>query len=259
MGAIAAVLTRNKPADLDLVRRMLAEPSHYGGDCATIVCGGCALGVVNGRNMKDAFVSRAGPVVAVFTGKLDNAVEVAELASGRGFRPASSEYADIVVAAFRAFGVDAPGRMRGVYAVAVTNGSELWCFRDHMGWRPLHYRDMPDRFVVASEPKQVVVGAGLSREPDLEVLEQLLYGRLTKYTPSTLKGVERVPHSAVLTGGPTGLSAPRPYWHPADLLERSRLRPEEIGDRFAEVFGKAVERALTGKDVISLRGGIDSP
>jgi asparagine synthase (glutamine-hydrolysing) len=42
-------------------------------------------------------------------------------------------------------------------------------------------------------------------------------------------------------------------------LETARYTPEELRDRFDEVFGTATARMLTGADAVSLSGGIDSP
>src|SRR5438876_2276477 len=149
--------------------------------------------------------------------------------------------------------------MRGVFAGIVTDGNTIWCFRDHMGFRPLFYRDGPDVFVAASEPRQVVVGAQLSEEPDLDVLEQILYGRMPSNTPAALKGASRLPQGTTLTANGAGGNAVRRYWHPAELLESARLGPSDVQDRFVELMAQAVARSLTGKDVVSLSGGVDSP
>ncbi len=49
------------------------------------------------------------------------------------------------------------------------------------------------------------------------------------------------------------------YWHPERLLEAGRFTDAELEERFHQVFGRAVNRALTGDDAVSLSGGIDSP
>lgn len=260
MGAIAAILSKTGPANPDGVRDMLAAASHYDGDSTRRTCGSCAIGVVNASDRIDSAVSSDGPWMAAFTGKLDNPADIAELVSARGFRPTSNSPADLIVAAFRAFGVTAPSRLRGMFAAVVTDGSDLWCFRDHLGWRALHYHDAPDRFVVASEPKQVILGAGLSRQPNLDVLEAIFYSTTDINTPSAMKGVERLPQATVLEVKRSGPPTQHRYWHPAELLERSSVPAAETAEHFVDVFKRAVARSLTGNgDVISLSGGIDSP
>jgi asparagine synthetase B (glutamine-hydrolysing) len=56
----------------------------------------------------------------------------------------------------------------------------------------------------------------------------------------------------------TGLRITR-YWNPVELLESSRLREDDLRDRFLELLDQAARRSLTGKDVILLSGGLDSP
>ena len=49
------------------------------------------------------------------------------------------------------------------------------------------------------------------------------------------------------------------YWKPESLLETADLSGIEMQERFDELLGQAVSRCLTGHDLISLSGGIDSP
>jgi asparagine synthase (glutamine-hydrolysing) len=259
MGAIAAILSKSGAADAELVRAMLAAPRHFGGSKSVAVCGNCALGAVNATEIADAELSTDGKWMAAFTGKIDNQAEVAERLARLGHSAASNRPADIVVAAFRAFGVEAPSHLRGVFAAVITNGSELWCFRDQLGWRPLHFHDRTQRFVVASEARQVIAGTRLTREPNLAVLESMFYSRLDKLTPSVLSGVARLPQATVLHVEPTGKVSQRSYWRPQELVDSARIAPSEVGERFAAVFETAVARTLTGNDVVSLSGGIDSP
>jgi asparagine synthase (glutamine-hydrolysing) len=141
----------------------------------------------------------------------------------------------------------------------VTDGRGLWCIRDHLGIRPLFYRDDPKAFFAATEAKQVLAGADIGREPNLEVLERIFYGRMPEDMPSAYKGVSRLPKTTTLAVLPTGTSAPEVYWHPESFLETARVTPAEVAERFTEIFDLAVARSLTGADVVSLSGGIDSP
>jgi hypothetical protein len=49
------------------------------------------------------------------------------------------------------------------------------------------------------------------------------------------------------------------YWHPERLLETAGASQDELGERFDALMTQAAERVLTGADVVSLSGGIDSP
>ena len=253
-----AILGRSSPTDPALARSMLGAAPHRG-SCVTVrVCGNCVLGVSNQPGTVDAAISRDGPVTAAFKGHLDNATELARALTDLGVPPASPAAADVVVSAFKAFGPDAPNRMRGPFAGMVTDGRSLWCFRDHVGFQPMFYRDDPRAFFAATEAKQVLAGADLAPTPDLEVLERILYGRMPADTPCALKGVSRLPQGTTLTVSQDRPATARRFWQPEDLVESSRLGPDDTAHRFAELFEQAVARSMSGDDVIALSGGLDS-
>jgi len=254
-----AILGKDAPPDEALARKMLAAAPHRG-DCVTVRrLGNCILAVANRADFVDCAISAEGDMMAAFSGRLDNAAQLHQTLTAAGTETASLAGADIVVAAFRAFGVDAPNRMRGVFAGAVTNGRELWCFRDHVGFRPLFYRDNAEAFFAASEARQVVVGAQLSEEPDLDAIEAMFFGRLGSAGPAALKGVARLAQGTSLhVTRENGVSLRR-YWDPESLLETARINAAEARERFLELLAQAAARSLTGNDAILLSGGLDSP
>src|SRR2546422_8204527 len=145
---------------------MLAAAPHRGSCIALRVLGNCVLGSAPRPAFVDASVSAEGALVAALSGRVDNAPELHRTLTAAGFPPASPRDADVIVAAVKAFGADAPNRMRGSFAGIVTDGRALWCFRDHAGFRPLFYHDGSRAFVAASEPRQVVVGAQIPRSEE---------------------------------------------------------------------------------------------
>jgi asparagine synthase (glutamine-hydrolysing) len=201
----------------------------------------------------------AGDGLAVaFAGALDNLTELAKELQESGTFPSSMSPAAVVAAAFRAYGEDAPGRLRGIYSVVVTDGSRLTCFRDHVGFGTLYYRHDGTGSYVATEAKQVVAGASIPREPDLDVVEKTLFQDLDDQTPCALRGVQRLPKARTLTIE-RGRARQRRYWDPEPLLEAARYSWDELQHRFDHLMGQAVARVMAGADVVSLSGGIDSP
>lgn len=258
MSAIAAVLFRSGLPDTEPVTRMLRAAPHRGAIVETFLHGICALGLSNTSDRPESWRAHDGSWAAVLTGTVDNLAEIiADLAS-RGITSADASPAGVVLAGFRILGASLPDRCRGTFAAAITDGAHLWCWRDHLGMRTLFYRDEPGACYIATEAKQVAAGAGIPREPDVEVLTRIFYGAYDDDTPTALKGIRRLPKAMVLNADREGLRLTR-YWHPERLLETSRLSPVDLRDRFDEVMGQAVGRAMTGHDVISLSGGIDSP
>ncbi len=200
-------------------------------------------------------------MAAAFVGDFDNIRDVARELDGarQPFDPASP--AQVLLAAFRAWGPETPGRMRGVFSGLVTDGRQLWAFRDHLGFQPLFYRDEPRGVFVATEIKQIVAGAGIPLEPDVEALANLFHLYVHSESDERrcgVHGVQRVPRAHVLTAG-VGTPQVNRYWFPERCLETASFKPDEVGERFDRLMEQAVSRALHGDDVISLSGGIDSP
>ncbi|HEV8338892.1 MAG TPA: asparagine synthase-related protein [bacterium] len=259
MSAIAAILSRAAPPDRTTVTRMLAVVPHRGTRTEIHVEGRCAIGVVNPEDRVESSLAQMMGWSAALTGTIDNAAALREELARRGVPvPDASSPAHLLLAAFRTLGEDLLPRLRGLFAIVLSDGERLWCFRDQLGFRLFFYRDDPDGVVVATEAKQVAVGAGISREPDAEVVEHIFYGDYDDDTPAALKGVRRLPKGSLLTAD-RDRTRRRVYWHPTDYLEIAPPAPRDVPEVFDGLMRQAATRALGGHDLISLSGGVDSP
>jgi asparagine synthase (glutamine-hydrolysing) len=218
--------------------------------------------VLGEQAAQPASCARADGLAAAFVGRLDNLQELAARLHLNGSSRSSGggpNEARVAIASLREFGADAPAHMRGQFSAVVSDGSRLWCWRDHLGFVPLFYRKEPDAMFVATEAKQIVAGAAIPEEPDLDMLERIYYWEVDGEAPSALRGVDRLPKTTVLETAGTRTKLHR-YWDPSGLLESARLTDDEVAERFEELMSRATGRALTGThDVVALSGGIDSP
>ena len=249
MGSIAVVHHARSAPDGAAVEQALRAAPHRGDALKMRTLGAVSLGISNVPELTDAWIASDDGRAAVVTGTLDNAGELGL----DGGDPAAR-----VLAAFDAWGEDAPARLRGVFSGAWTDGTKLVVFRDQLGLAPLFHRESPDGFVAATEGKQVAAGAGIAREPDVEAVEAMFFGRFDA-RGTMLRGIDRFPRAstaAVNGGGPVSF---RRYWDPEPLLETARLNLPEAREQLSALVERAVWRSLTGADAISLSGGIDSP
>jgi len=219
------------------------------------VCGRTALGISNDPEFRDAWIAEDEKGIAAFAGTLDNRAELAAELRRDGVELAQDDAAAVVLAGFRVWGDRVPERLRGAFSGAISDGSTFHCFRDHVGFRSLFFRDESSGVFVANEAKQIVAGAGIAREPDLEGLENLFWGGDHK---NALRGVERFPRATRGTANGDGSWLLTGFWDPTPLLETSQLNVEEACDRLVELLDLAVRRAMTGADAVELSGGIDS-
>ena len=104
----------------------------------------------------------------------------------------------------------------------------------------------------------MAAGAGIAREPDVDAVEAMFFGRFDA-RGTMLRGIDRFPRASTARIGPDGRAAFRRYWDPEPLLESARITLPEAREHLTELLDRAVARTLTGADAISLSGGIDSP
>lgn len=245
------------PPQPGVVRSMLQAAPHRGRREAVLSEGRVALGTTTDDQLGDAGTATLEGWAAALVGSLDNQEELmAELrASGREISEPSS--ARVALEGFRVWGSEAADRFRGAFAGAVTDGALIWCFRDHLGFRPLTWREDAAGFFAASEAKQVAAGAGIGRQPNVEAVEAIFFGQPVE--ESAIRGVRRLMPASVLSAPDAAASTVRRYWDPSHLVEAARLSGEEASLQLTDLIDQAVRRCVSGHDVVSLSGGIDSP
>lgn len=221
--------------------------------------GGAVVAVTTGTDPEDGWIASGPDFAVAFSGVLDNARSLAAAwVKGEHEAPRASP-AEIIAAGTCECDVETVARrLRGVFAVVVTDGRILWSFRDQLGFHPIVYREDARGAFIATEAKQIVAGSGIRSEPDLDVLEKIFYGGLGGDPRCAISGIRRLEPAAVLRieAGRIALSR---YWDPEPLLETTRLPSHEIRERFLDLMEQAAGRCLTGRDAVSLSGGVDSP
>ena len=261
MGAFAAILARSDREIAARTSDMLEAAPHRGRVVGTATSGSAAVAAVETPGLPgDAAVASSIGWIGTVTGRIDNAPEALRALPEADRAEASTGHASLAIALVRRFGSEAPAHLRGVFAGAVSDGTRMWVFRDHLGFRPVFFRNDDDALYAASEPKQVLAGARMERRPDFDALEQIFYGRTSDQTPAALSGVRRLPKGTCFEAdtGPGGSGVYR-YWRPESVLETAVLSPAEVEERFIELFRQAVTRSLGERTTISLSGGVDSP
>jgi asparagine synthase (glutamine-hydrolysing) len=258
MSGLVVHFSRGGPADRDAVRRGLAAAPHRGSVTRLAGTGDCLIGIALHEDGDHGDLAVKDDLVVAVAGVIDNLGELAAEWADHLVLPADGGPAALVLALFRELGADVARILRGAYAIAVTDGRTLLCLRDHLGSRPLFYRDEGTALWVASEAKQVIAAAGITREPDLDALTLMFYGHREDDLPVALKGVRRLPKASLLRADASGTSTRR-YWDPSPLVETLRISSDEVRPRFDALMARAVDRVLRGDDILALSGGLDSP
>ena len=258
MSSLAVVLRRSTAESVDTVKRMLTAAPHRGTKYEFVLHGRCLAGVACDDDDTHTSTATDGKIAVAFSGRLDNLPDLIDAVSAQGDPGGAQTPAAVVLAVWRLWGEATAGRLRGSFAVAVTDGTRIWAFRDHFGNALLFFHDSPNGFYAATEVKQVIAGAQLPREPDVEALERyFLVGGLEDRSASWFKGVRRALIASMLVADERGVASRR-YWDPAPILETLHPSDEQLAADFERLMSQAIARALDGATVISLSGGLDS-
>jgi asparagine synthase (glutamine-hydrolysing) len=173
--------------------------------------------------------------------------------------------AELIVAAYLAWGDDCPNRLLGDFAFALwdARAQKLICARDHFGLRPFYYHHVAgQRFVFAADARAIFVSPHVPYRINHGRIADFLVPQLEwiDYTSTFFEEVHRLPpgHRAVVARDRLVIEE---YWKPAPGPEPGPMSDDDYREGFLEVFSRAVEsrlRAPSAKIGSMLSGGMDS-
>lgn len=267
MSAIAAIFNLDgAPADGQQVRTMTDAVAHRGPDGIGVwTSGPLAFGTCLLKSTPEAAFERLPLVtpderyVITFDGRIDNRDEIAKALRIEPALLVVMPDSEMLLATYRKWGKDCVDRIAGDFAFAIWDSAlnEIFCARDPVGVKLLHYFYDGKRFIVATEVSQIqaVVGAGV----DPVTMALFLDVRNPQTDATFLEGVKKLPGGCRMTVTSSG---PRveTYWNPdpSDIHELADDR--EYEEQFLELFKEAVRSRMrsVGPVGISLSGGMDS-
>lgn len=203
-----------------------------------------------------------GSVRVAYNGEIYNHAELRRELEGCGHRFRSTCDTEVLIAAYRQWGIDCIHRFRGMFAFALWDVRErcLWLVRDRIGIKPLYWVQYAGRLAFASEIKALLADPALPRAVDEEALFHYL-SFLTTPAPQTLfKGIRKLPGGTLLQVRADGMIAERRWW---DVLDEQRETAADETAVARQVLAELREAVALRKvaDVpvgVFLSGGIDS-
>ena len=208
----------------------------------------------------------------VYNGEVYNFREIRAELRSLGWQFRSESDTEVILAAYRQWGLDAIERFCGMFAFALWDGTQevLHLCRDRFGVKPLYYSVKGGVLAFASESKALNRAGHTARRVDpLSVAEFLQYGYIS--APRSIFGdIHTVRPGTVVTFD--GALRPREheYWCARQLFldERARrlradlaaLPAEQLLDRVESALQRAFEYRMIADVPVGLflSGGIDS-
>ncbi|MDP9685624.1 asparagine synthase (glutamine-hydrolyzing) [Streptomyces griseoviridis] len=204
-------------------------------------------------------------VTGVFNGCVYNYQELREELRGLGHRFTSTSDTEVVLAAYRQWGVECVDRLLGMFAFALVEHrtGRLVLGRDRLGIKPLYLARTPGRLRFASSLPALLAGGGVDTSLDPAAVHQYLSWHATVAAPRTvLNGVRKLPPATVRVIEPDGSHRDRHYWQPSYTRrpEHADMTGAEWRDAVLDALRTAVRRRMVA-DVpvgVLLSGGLDS-
>ena len=268
MCGIAGIVARDpeRPTPADGLAAMVATLRHRGPDDAgQIALPGAGLGmrrlsIIDVDGGGQPFTNEDGTIHLVGNGEIYNHAELRADLAERGHRFRSGSDIEAVLHAYEAWGDGCLERIHGMFAIALWDArtQTLWAARDRAGEKPLYYAETPDGLVLASEIKALLACPDVSRDVDLEALDQFLTYEYVPSPRTIFAAIRRLPAAHALTWHAGDLTI-APYWDAAAIAPRDWTDDNAAG-ALRETLERSVDRQMMSDVPLGafLSGGIDS-
>jgi asparagine synthase (glutamine-hydrolysing) len=258
-----------KPVDPARIRLMTDAMLHRGPDgngCWTapgVGLGHLRLSIIDLEGSAQPMLSADEADVLTFNGEIYNFQEVRAELSAMGHHFRTSGDTEVILAAWRQWGVGCLDRLNGMFAFAIFDHRQqrLFMARDRLGVKPLHYASLPDGSVIfASELKGLLAHPALRRSPDIQAVDDYLAFGYVPDHRCFVGGVRKLPagHYLMLERGKP-LPEPVRYWD-VDFSRRAKGSVADLQADLLHHMRQAVASRMVADVPLGafLSGGVDS-
>ena len=209
---------------------------------------------------RQPMLSSDGTLAVTFNGEIYNFLELRQVLEGHGHRFRSRTDTEVILAAYRQWGVECLSRMRGMFAFAVWDATDrsLFIARDRVGKKPLHYLLDRDGIAFASEPKAFLADPGFQPRPNRKALSAFLTHQYVPSPLSAFEGVSKLPPGHYLRIRDGKLTIHR-YWK-LSYAQKRRIGEQQACEELIDELREAVRLRLISDVPLGafLSGGVDS-
>jgi asparagine synthase (glutamine-hydrolysing) len=202
-----------------------------------------------------------GAVAVTYNGEIYNYIELREELKGLGHAFSTESDTEVLLEAYREWGLDFLGRLNGIFAFVLHDGERGRCFavRDRLGVKPLFWTRVGEVLHIASEIRALQLALPGAELEEALAYDFLLNGRLDHSEQTFFRGVSRLPagHYLQVEAGKTTVGR---YWEARATDTRHGRSFEENAEEFGALLRDAVRLQLRSDVPVGccLSGGLDS-
>ncbi|MFI5370079.1 MAG: asparagine synthase (glutamine-hydrolyzing) [Candidatus Eisenbacteria bacterium] len=197
----------------------------------------------------------------VYNGEVYNHVELRHELAAAGERFLGTSDTEVILAAYRRWGIDCLSHFNGMFAFALWDGEtrRLFAARDRLGVKPFYYQWDGRTLAFASEPRALVLTQSHRVVPNLDAVRDLVALDWVDHDTTTFfEGVHQLPAGHHLITGPDGFAVRR--WWTIDPDRHATGTAADWEAEFRDTFTDAVRIRLRADVEVGacLSGGTDS-
>jgi len=169
---------------------------------------------------------------------------------------------ELIAAAYRAWGVEAPLHLHGDFSFVVWDGrsGELFAARDRVGAKALFLGQRSGSLALATEPNPIVELPGFGRAVNEGFCAEYLADAMTSTTETVFADVQRLPRGHALHRRADGSLRTWRYWDFDLHAPAPAGSPEDLAEELAGRTEQAVARCLRGaRTAPPVSGGAAAP
>ena len=270
-GVISVFNLNGEPVTPVIVRDMTSQLQHRGPDSegysinGFLALGHRRLSVLDLSSLGHQPMSTEdGEYVLSYNGEIYNYREIRGKLEGMGVRFHSSSDTEVVLQAFRKYGVHCLDMFNGMFAFAIWDKRHLrlTIARDRFGIKPLYYTLQGSSFLVSSEIKGFFPHPKFNVALDPLALAEYLSFQNFFSQRTLFKGVHLLPAGSYLTIqlGDTTVPEPIQYWDWNFKEDQSLSNEQECIEELDFLMSQAVKRQVVSDVPVGafLSGGVDS-
>ena len=227
---------------------------------STVSLGAVRLKIIDLSGGDQPILSEDQQSVIVFNGEVYNHGELRDELRGLGHPFHSQCDTEVVLAAYRQWGVQSFKRLRGMFAFAIWDqrGADLLLVRDRLGIKPLYFFQKGEDLYFGSELKALFAHPEVPRNLDREGLTYFLSLNYVPQPYTLAEGISKVRPGTFLRWK-SGALTMEPYWT-LNFRPNPRISFEEAQSELDRLLRLSVSEHLLSDVPLGIwaSGGVDS-
>ena len=273
-GILAWVLAERRRQDRATLVRVTDLMSHRGPDGAgywlgesadglhQIALGHRRLSIIDIQGGVQPMWSPDQSIGLTFNGEIYNYLELREELVKLGHRFRTSSDTEVLIEAYRAWGLGAIARLRGMFAFALWDKvkQHLVVARDPFGKKPLFLAEMHGAWLFSSEIEPIMQFPGIDRSLDHPAVQEYLLNRYVPGPFTFFNAVKKLPPGCYAVWDRGALSVTRYFVPPFATTIPDVTNFTDAVQMFRETFEESVRIRMRSDAPFGayLSGGVDS-